>query len=179
MESPQTGSGPTGEFSFRISPLENLEKVRLQFVERALSEFRKFSEKFQGIHRLTLRLQAASLTEIEFPERLVPLAKKFGVPLHKIGIDVSGIGSLDQRSSPLQVMTRLRMKGIELAVGEYGGAIGIQQLRQISATELKIDGRIVQNIFASERDSIMAQKIILIAHELNIKAVAEGVETKE
>ena len=76
-------------------------------------------------------------------------------------------------------MTRLRMKGIELAVGEYGGAIGIQQLRQISATELKIDGRIVQNIFASERDSIMAQKIILIAHELNIKAVAEGVETEQ
>ncbi len=70
------------------------------------------------------------------------------------------------------------MKGVELTVGEYGGAIGIQQLRQISATELKIDRSIVKNIFANERDYIQAQKIILIAHELNMKAVAEGVENE-
>lgn len=148
-------------------------------IERGLSEIRKLSGTDQGMPRLTLKLHAAFLGDSKFPDRFAFLAKKHEVPLHKIGIDVSDSGSLEQMTSALEVLTRVRMKGIELTVGDYGSGIGIQQLRQISATELKIDRKVVQNMFAHRREYTLVQKLILIAHELDMKAVAEGVETEQ
>lgn len=176
---PQRGLMFPDSFLSAIRDLGIIDELGWLVAERGFSEIRKFSDTDKGIPRLTLKLHAASLSESSFPDRFVSLAKRNDVPLHKIGVDVSGSGSLEQMASALEVLARLRMKGVSLTVGEYGRGIGIQQLRQISATELKIDRKIVQNIFVNKRDNTLVQKLILIAHELDMKAVAEGVETEQ
>jgi EAL domain-containing protein (putative c-di-GMP-specific phosphodiesterase class I) len=55
----------------------------------------------------------------------------------------------------------------------------MQQLRNVPATELKIDKSFVQNLHRNERDRVIAQKTIEIGHELGMKVVGEGVETQE
>jgi EAL domain-containing protein (putative c-di-GMP-specific phosphodiesterase class I) len=55
----------------------------------------------------------------------------------------------------------------------------MQQLRNIPATELKIDRSFVMKMVSSDRDRVMVQKTIEIGHELEMRVVAEGVETPE
>jgi len=55
----------------------------------------------------------------------------------------------------------------------------MQQLRNIPATELKIDRSFVGKMHSTESDRVMVQKTIEIGHELEMKVVAEGVETPE
>ena len=55
----------------------------------------------------------------------------------------------------------------------------MQQLRNIPATELKIDRSFVINMLESDGDRVMIQKTIEIGHELDMKVVSEGVETPE
>jgi EAL domain-containing protein (putative c-di-GMP-specific phosphodiesterase class I) len=53
----------------------------------------------------------------------------------------------------------------------------MQQLRNIPATELKIDKSIVQNM-RTDDDRVILQKTIELGHDLGMKVVAEGVETE-
>ena len=54
----------------------------------------------------------------------------------------------------------------------------MQQLVNIPATELKIDKLFVMNMDVNGSDRVMVQKTIEIGHELGMKVMAEGVETK-
>jgi EAL domain-containing protein (putative c-di-GMP-specific phosphodiesterase class I) len=72
------------------------------------------------------------------------------------------------------------MKRVHLSIDDFGtGYSMMQQLRNIPATELKIDRSFVMNMLESDSDRVMVQKTIEIGHELDMKVVAEGVETSE
>jgi EAL domain-containing protein (putative c-di-GMP-specific phosphodiesterase class I) len=72
------------------------------------------------------------------------------------------------------------MKQVKLSIDDFGtGYAMMQQFKHIPATELKIDRCFVQEMTNNERDLIMIQKSIEMAHCLGIQVVAEGVETEE
>jgi EAL domain-containing protein (putative c-di-GMP-specific phosphodiesterase class I) len=74
----------------------------------------------------------------------------------------------------------LRVKQVQLSIDNFGtGHSTIQQLREIPATELKIDKSFVQNVHTNDRDCALVQKTIEIGHDLGMKVVADGVETAE
>jgi EAL domain-containing protein (putative c-di-GMP-specific phosphodiesterase class I) len=69
---------------------------------------------------------------------------------------------------------------VKLSIDDFGtGYAMMQQLRNIPATELKIDKSFTQNMQGNERDRIMIRKTIEMGHELGMHVIAEGVETKE
>jgi len=149
-------------------------------VDLELSEVRRFADKDHRISRLALNVVMDSLRDVGFPDTLVSLAKKHGVPAANVVVEIAGTEIMNEQPPTLDVLTRLRMKNFQLSVHDYEtGCVGIQQLRKISATELKIDRAIVQNMLVNDRDRVMAQKIIMIAHELDMMVLAEGVETQE
>jgi EAL domain-containing protein (putative c-di-GMP-specific phosphodiesterase class I) len=97
-----------------------------------------------------------------------------------ITIEITESGLIKELSRTLDILTRLRMKQVKLSIDDFGtGYAMMQQLRNIPATELKIDKSFVQGMASSERDRIMAQKTIEMGHELGMHVIAEGVETKE
>jgi EAL domain-containing protein (putative c-di-GMP-specific phosphodiesterase class I)/CheY-like chemotaxis protein len=145
-----------------------------------LSQLKQFAENDHGIRRLTLRVTEDSLRDPQFPDTFEFLARYHRVPAQNVVMSFSGSRTMSRNSPTLDVLTRLRTKSVRLCVDDYeSGYIGIQQLRDISATELKISRTLVQNMFVNERDRTMVQKIILIAHELDMTVLAEGVETEQ
>jgi EAL domain-containing protein (putative c-di-GMP-specific phosphodiesterase class I) len=87
---------------------------------------------------------------------------------------------MEEISRTLDVLTRLRMKGVALSIADFGtGYATMQQWRNVPATELKIDKSFVQNIHQNDRDRVIVQKTIELGHEFGMKVVGEGVETHE
>jgi len=80
----------------------------------------------------------------------------------------------------LDILTRLRVKKVKLSIDDFGtGFAMLQQLKNIPATELKIDKSFVQEMSGNDRNRIMVQKTIELGHELGMQVMAEGVETQE
>jgi EAL domain-containing protein (putative c-di-GMP-specific phosphodiesterase class I) len=72
------------------------------------------------------------------------------------------------------------MKQVKLSIDDFGtGYAMMQQLKNIPATELKIDKSFVMDMLSNDRDRIMVQKTIEMGHELGMHVIAEGVETQE
>ena len=76
-------------------------------------------------------------------------------------------------------MTRLRKLGISFAVDDFGtGYSSLNYLHRLPVDELKIDQSFVRNISSASNNAVIVDAIILMAQLLNLKIVAEGIESK-
>jgi EAL domain-containing protein (putative c-di-GMP-specific phosphodiesterase class I)/CheY-like chemotaxis protein len=132
------------------------------------------------IPRLSLNVSVHSLYDLTFPDAFVALLRENGLQPQNVILEITESGLIRDLSSTLDVLTRLRMKQVQLSIDDFGtGYSMMQQLHNIPATELKIDQSFVQNLHDTDSDRVVVQKTIEIGHELGMKVVAEGVETQD
>lgn len=70
--------------------------------------------------------------------------------------------------------------GIQIAVDDFGtGYSSLAYLKKIAVDYLKIDQAFVRNLHAGSSDMALCEAIVVMAHKLGLKVVAEGIETQE
>ena len=75
---------------------------------------------------------------------------------------------------------RVRKLGIELPIDDFGkGYSSLSYLKQIPATEIKVDKRFVGTVALDETDQQIVKTVIALAHALGMRVVAEGVDSAE
>ena len=168
------------DFISRLESLGLIDHLGWIVINRGLSEVGQFAEMDGSVPMLSLNVSVLSLRNLKFPDNFISLVKKHHISAANLTIEITETGLIKELSQTLDVLTRLRMKQVQLSIDDFGtGYAMMQQLRNIPATELKIDKSFVQNINLHERDRVMVQKTIEIGHELGMKVIGEGVETQE
>ncbi len=79
-----------------------------------------------------------------------------------------------------QRLLEFRNSGIEVSIDDFGtGFSALSYLKQFDIDYIKIDRSFVTSITENESDKALAEAIIVMAHKLGIKTIAEGVETQQ
>jgi EAL domain-containing protein (putative c-di-GMP-specific phosphodiesterase class I) len=87
---------------------------------------------------------------------------------------------LDRRADTFDILTRMRVKNINLAIDDFGiGYSSLTQLFSMPFSEMKIDKSLVSRVPQSKEAKIMVEVLVELAHKLNLTVCAEGVETEE
>jgi EAL domain-containing protein (putative c-di-GMP-specific phosphodiesterase class I) len=148
-------------------------------VKKALGDRRRLTKR-GWLPRLALNIAAVSLRDLEMPEKFLSHAAAFETSPQDIVIEVTEAGLIKELSTALDILVRLRMRGMDLSIDHFGGGYSmLQQLKRVPANELKIDKTFVH---AMERDAdaqAMVRKAIELGRELGMRVVAGGVETEE
>ena len=77
-------------------------------------------------------------------------------------------------------MQVLKEMGIHLSIDDFGtGYSSLSYLKTFPIHTLKIDQSFTRNIYADPKDASLVETIIAMAHNLDLKVIAEGVETEE
>ena len=85
---------------------------------------------------------------------------------------------MDNESRTFEVLARLREKGISIAIDDFGtGHSSLASLKRLPADTLKIDRAFVRDIPNDPDDMAIARAIIAMGRQLQLKTIAEGVET--
>ena len=175
---PRLGLLPPDCFIARLEALGAIDSFGWLMADQGLEEARRFASNGRPAPRIALNVSAQSLKDLRFPDTFVSLAGKHSVPAESITVEITESSLMQDPSSALDVLTRLRMKNIQLSIDDFGtGYAMMQQLVNIPANELKIDKVFVQNMHANSSDRVLVEKTIEIGHELGMTVTAEGVET--
>lgn len=96
----------------------------------------------------------------------------------KVGFEITETAVIRDPDSAIRHLQRFAAIGIPLAIDDYGaGLSSLAYLKQLPATELKIDKMFVMQLTSSNRDPLIVRSTIDLAHALEMEVTAEGVET--
>lgn len=87
---------------------------------------------------------------------------------------------LDATAANNDQLASFRQAGIQISLDDFGtGYSSLSYLRKFNIDYLKIDQSFISNLDTSVNDRALCETIIVMAHKLGLKVVAEGVETQE
>jgi EAL domain-containing protein (putative c-di-GMP-specific phosphodiesterase class I) len=77
------------------------------------------------------------------------------------------------------ILNELKTLGLQIALDDYSLGSSLSVLKQFPLNTVKIDRSLVKEIAHNPADAAIVKAIISLAHELKLRVIAEGVETKE
>jgi len=110
----------------------------------------------------------------------VAYLEKAGVPGRCIAVEITEGLLLDASPEVKAMLIELGEAGIEVALDDFGvGYSSLSYLKNLHIDYLKIDQSFVRNLVPGSSDMVLSEAIIVMAHKLGLKVIAEGVETVE
>ena len=80
----------------------------------------------------------------------------------------------------VEMLRSLRAIGVQLSLDDFGtGFSSLRHLQEYPVDTLKIDQSFIRHIPANQRDASITRTIIMLAHNLGLRVLAEGVETQD
>ena len=108
------------------------------------------------------------------------ILKETGLDPKMIELEVTESVFMDDIEHTVQILDELHRIGVELAIDDFGtGYSSLSYLSQFPIDRLKIDQSFIRNALTNKEDASIAKTIISLGHSLDLKVIAEGVETKE
>lgn len=149
-------------------------------ISKALQQKKKWEEEGLSDVELSINLSCKTLeSESDFQsiEKIIALHK---VDYSKIIIEITETVVITDVDLAMERLSRLRKFGIKIALDDFGtGYSSLAHLLKLPIDIIKIDRSFIKSIPIRNEETAITKNILSMAHELNYKVVAEGIETKE
>jgi diguanylate cyclase (GGDEF)-like protein/PAS domain S-box-containing protein len=114
-------------------------------------------------------------TLLQDVEQALDLAK---LPGDALELEITENIAIDNDDKILPTLTELRRRGVDLAFDDFGtGYASLSYLTRYPLTRIKIDQSFVRNINATAQGTAIVRSTVIMAHNLGLQVIAEGVET--
>jgi len=108
------------------------------------------------------------------------LLEETGLEPHMLELEVTESVFMDDIQHTVKILHNLHALGVELAIDDFGtGYSSLSYLSQFPIDRLKIDQSFIRQALNDNENASIARTIINLGHSLNLKVIAEGVETKD
>lgn len=129
---------------------------------------------------VAVNISPAQFNDKAFPERIAGLIQEYGIEPERLQLELTERLLLDDSEDIVMMLNRLAECGVKLAVDDFGtGYSALSYLRRFPVHVLKVDRSFIREVPGSLRDQALVKAIIAMAHSLDMRVVAEGVETRE
>lgn len=137
-------------------------------------------EKTAMIDTCSINLSGKSLASKEMHHFLKDTLRNTSVPAHKICFEITETAAVNDINQAQRLIKNLRSIGCRFALDDFGsGLSSFAYLQNLAVDAIKIDGLFVKNLASNDFDQVMVKSINELAKNVNMKTIAEFVETKE
>ncbi|MBQ8199094.1 MAG: EAL domain-containing protein [Lachnospiraceae bacterium] len=174
------GLMPPGMF---ISVAEQSGQI-VQLGERVFEkvcEFLKTSDVIaHGIEYVEINLSVVQCEMEDLADRLISLIEKYQVSPKHINLEITETASVTARSILLKNMNRLVDYGFSFSLDDFGkGESNLMYVVEMPVDLIKLDYDMSKAFFASAKAQHVVRAVVHMAHGIDLKLVAEGIETKD
>lgn len=128
--------------------------------------------------QIAVNLSRRQFTQKHLQERVVRILQETNLEANFLELEVTESLVMQNEKAATQMMSAWQAFGIKISIDDFGtGYSSLSYLREFPFDVIKIDRSFIRNIIEDTKTKAITIAIIQMAHSLNLKVIAEGVET--
>ena len=177
---PQEGFIPPNKFI----PIFERNGFILKLDDYMLEEIAKQQAMWIGQGRkvvpISVNISRAHFAKEDLAEHICAIVDKYQVPHNVIELELTESAFFDDKETLLQTVKKLRDAGFPVSMDDFGaGYSSLNSLKELQLDVLKLDADFFRGEASQERGMVIVSEVIDLAKKLNMKIVAEGIESRE
>jgi diguanylate cyclase (GGDEF)-like protein len=177
-QTPRDGMRHPGEFVPAAEESGLIVDIGGWVLEAACAQLAAWREQNIAPPRLALNVSAQQLKHSEFPKLVRRALDKYDLPASLLELELTESVLADAAAGA--ALVRLAQLGVHLALDDFGtGYSSLSYLRQYPIDTVKIDRTFLDEVPQNPASATLVETIIVMAHALGKRVVAEGIETNE
>jgi EAL domain-containing protein (putative c-di-GMP-specific phosphodiesterase class I) len=149
-------------------------------LEKAMSDYERWlTEDLQPL-RIAVNISALQLRQKDFTSRVEKAFQNGRGGLLHLDLEITESVIMEDIERYIPKLQAIKEMGVGIAIDDFGtGYSSLSYLAKLPVTALKIDRSFVENMVANADSMAIVSTIISLAHALNLKVIAEGVEAED
>ena len=144
------------------------------------SQLKIWREKGLPVVPIAINVSSMQFKQSSLSNTIINTLQEANLPTNLLEIEITETGFIDITPKLVNELQSLKAAGIKLIIDDFGtGYSGLGYLKRLPVSKLKIDQSFIRDIHTDPDDKAITLAIIAIAHQLNLKVTAEGVENVE
>lgn len=149
-------------------------------IDEACRQLREWHLQGNTDWSVAVNLSALQFEQAGLVETVVNALETHRIPPELLTLEVTETTAMRDPDESVRILTELTELGVKASIDDFGtGYSSLLYLKRLPASELKIDRAFVNELQAQTEDATIVTAIVALAQTLNLKVVAEGVETAE
>ncbi|MCP4266685.1 MAG: EAL domain-containing protein [Candidatus Brocadiaceae bacterium] len=149
-------------------------------MKEACSQNKSWEQAGFGNPRMAVNVSAKQFKQKGLVDLINNSLKETGLHPDFLELEITESCILENASIAIDMMHEIKEMGIHLSIDDFGvGFSSLSMLKNLPIDKLKIDRSFVSDVTTNADDATIVKSIISLAHNLNLKVIAEGVETVE
>ena len=133
-----------------------------------------------GGPRVSINLSPHQLNTVDIVEQVRRALDDAGVAPPALELEITETVALQGQDSAHEALRRLKDLGVRIAIDDFGtGYSSLSYLRRFPVDSLKVDRSFVRDAATNPDASAITRAIIAVGHQLGLRVIAEGIETRE
>lgn len=129
---------------------------------------------------VAVNLSARQFQHHDLVETVARVLKETGLDARWLELEITESIAMQNADYTIIILRDLKEMGLQISMDDFGtGYSSLSYLKKFPIDTLKIDQSFVRDLSTDPNDAAIANAIIVLAHSLKLKVVAEGVETPE
>ncbi|QDY43028.1 putative bifunctional diguanylate cyclase/phosphodiesterase [Candidatus Pantoea soli] len=149
-------------------------------IHEACRQLRQWHDAGHGDWSVSVNLSALQFHQRDLPDSLRDALQQYQLPEGALMLEITENIAMRDPQFSQQRIAELHRLGVRVAIDKFGiGYANLLHLKHLEASELKIDRVFINSLRADSEDATVVSAMLTLAQSLNLRMVAEGVETEE
>lgn len=145
---------------------------------QACQKLKEWKEKGRDDLYISVNISAKDLYALDIYEHYISLIREYGIDAKNLKLEITESAVINDLEQHVSLVAKLQEAGFEVEMDDFGSAYSsFNMLKDICVDVLKIDMKFLGETANEERSHIILKSIVDLSKALNMKTVAEGVET--
>ncbi|HAJ92658.1 MAG TPA: hypothetical protein DCO71_08620 [Gammaproteobacteria bacterium] len=177
---PELGMIPPGEFIPVAEETGLITTIGDWVLESACQQLRRWQDAGYRDISVAVNLSAVQFSQQDLLKRILTTLNKTGVCPGQLELEITESTIMQHLDAAAKTMRALHCSGMQISIDDFGtGYSSLNHLKRFPINTVKIDRSFIRDITTDSDDAAIVSAIISMAHSMDLKVIAEGVETAE
>ncbi|MDH5516847.1 MAG: GGDEF domain-containing response regulator [Gammaproteobacteria bacterium] len=176
---PAKGILSPGYFIAEAESTGMIEPIGTWALRSACNQIKLWQEKELDIDSVSVNISARQLQNKDFISTVNNQIKESGIDPFRLELELTESSLMNNGEESLSILNKIRELGVRISIDDFGtGYSSLSYLKEFPVDVLKIDRAFINELETDSRSAAITKSIISLANNLNLKAIAEGIETQ-